>query len=59
MTQKSRLTAVPDTSMLSLFKALVNFLSEEAKLRDWNDVSDRLKAVENALAQRDDQDRNR
>ena len=54
MTQKSRLTAVPDTSMLSLFKALVNFLAEEAKLRNWEDVSERLKAVEQAIAQRDD-----
>lgn len=54
MTQKSRLTAVPESSMLSLFKALVNFLSEEAKLRNWDDVSERLKAVENALAQRGD-----
>jgi len=54
MTQKSRLTAVPDTSMLSLFKALVNFLTDGAKLRNWDDVSERLKAVETALAQRDD-----
>lgn len=54
MTQKSRLTAVPDTSMLSLFKALVDFLAEEAKLRDWDDVTERLKAVAQALAQRDD-----
>lgn len=54
MTQKSRLAAVPDTSMLSLFKALVNFLSEEAKLRNWDDVNERLKAVEKALAQADD-----
>ena len=54
MTQKSRLNAVPDTSMLSLFKALVNFLAEEAKLRNWEDVSERLKAVEQAIAQRDD-----
>lgn len=53
MTQKNRLTAVPDTSMLSLYKALVNFLVEEAQIRGWDDVSERLKAVQNVLAGRE------
>lgn len=52
MTQKNRLAAVPDTSMLSLYKALVSFLMEEAQGRGWDDVSERLKAVEAALADR-------
>lgn len=49
MTQKNRLTAVPDTSMLSLYKALVGFLTEEAQGRGWQEVSERLKAVQNVL----------
>lgn len=49
MTQTNRLAAVPDSSMLSLYKSLVNFLTEEARQRDWQDVSERLKAVQNAL----------
>jgi len=53
MTQKNRLTAVPDTSMLSLYTALVNFLVEEAQIRGWDDVSERLKAVQNVLAGRE------
>lgn len=52
MTQKDRLAAVPDTSMLSLYRALVSFLMEEAQGRGWDDVADRLKAVESALAGR-------
>lgn len=52
MTQKNRLNSVPDTSMLSLSRALVAFLTEEAQLRGWHDVSERLKAVEKALAGR-------
>lgn len=59
MTPKSRLTAVPDASMLSLFKAVVNFLAEEAELRNWDDVTERLKSVESALAMRDDKSGNR
>ena len=50
MTQKNRLAAVPDSSMASLYKALVSFLIEEADLRGWQDVSDRLKAVQAAVA---------
>lgn len=53
MTQKNRLTAVPDTSMLSLYKALVGFLAEEAQIRGWDDVSERLKAVQDVLAGRE------
>lgn len=53
MTQKNRLTAVPDTSMLSLYKALVGFLVEEAQIRGWDDVSERLKAVQDVLAGRE------
>lgn len=49
MTQKNRLAAVPDTSMLSLYKSLVSFLMEEAQLRGWQEVNERLKAVEQAL----------
>lgn len=52
MTQKNRLAAVPNTSMLSLYKALVSFLIEEAEVRGWRDVSERLKSVEAALAGR-------
>lgn len=53
MTQKNRLTAVPDTSMLSLYKALGGFLLEEALIRGWDDVGERLKAVQNVLAGRE------
>ena len=57
MTEKNnRLAAVPNASMLSLYKALVNFLIEEAQLRGWDDVSERLKSVESALAGRRAQD---
>ena len=52
MTQKNRLAVVPDTSMLSLYRALVGFLMEEAQGRGWDDVSEKLKAVEAALAGR-------
>ena len=52
MTQKNRLTTVPDTAMLSLCRALVNFLTDEAQVRGWQDVSERLKAVEAALTAR-------
>jgi len=56
MTQKNRLAAVPNTSMLSLYKALVSFLIEEAEVRGWADVSERLRAVEAALAGRANSD---
>lgn len=56
MTQKNRLTTVPDTSMLSLCKALVRFLGDEANVRGWQDVSERLKAVEAALMARGEPD---
>ena len=49
MTQKNRLTTVPDAPMLSLFQALVSFLTDEAQVRGWQDVSERLKAVEAVL----------
>jgi len=52
MTKKNRLVAVPDASMLSLYKALVGFLASEAQVRGWDDVSERLKAVEGALSGR-------
>lgn len=52
MTQKNRLTTVPDTSMLSLYQALVRFLGDEAHGRGWQEVSERLKAVETALMAR-------
>lgn len=52
MMQKNRLAAVPDTSMLSLYKSLVGFLMDEAQLRGWDEVSERLKAVDSALAER-------
>lgn len=54
--KKNRLAAVPNTSMLSLYKALVSFLIEEAQLRGWDDVSERLRAVESALSGRAVQD---
>lgn len=53
MTQKNRLAAVPNTSMLSLYKALVGFLVEESELRGWDDVSERLRAVQDVLAERE------
>ena len=57
MTEKNnRLAAVPNTSMLSLYKALVVFLVAEAQLRGWDDVSERLKSVESALDGRSSQD---
>lgn len=56
MTPNSRLAAVPDTSMITLCKALVTFLTDEAQLRGWDDVSERLKAVEAALAGRSRED---
>lgn len=49
MTQNNKLAAVPDASMLSLYRALVGFLMDEARGRGWQDVSERLKAVETAL----------
>ena len=52
MTKKNTLAAVPDASMLSLYKALVSFLASEAQVRGWDDVSERLKAVEGALSGR-------
>lgn len=55
MTKKSSLAAVPDAAMLPLYKALVGFLSSEAQVRGWDDVSERLKAVEGALTGRTSQ----
>ena len=52
MTQKNRLAAVPDSSMLALYRAMVVFLSEEARGRGWDEVTERLKAVEAALMER-------
>ena len=52
MTQKNRLTTVPDSAMISLCRALVSFLKDEAHVRGWQDVSERLKAVEVALTAR-------
>ena len=59
MTHKNRLSTVPDTSMLSLYRSLVNFLCEEAQVRGWQDVSERMKAVEAALMARDGTDAGR
>lgn len=50
MTNKNNLGAVPDASMITLFRSIVTFLTEEAHGRGWQDVSEPLKAVENALA---------
>lgn len=44
------LGSVPDPSMLALFRSLVNFLSAEAEGRGWQEISERLKAVESALS---------
>ena len=52
MTQKNRLATVPNAPMVSLYRALVSFLIAEADLRGWQDVSERLAAVEAALAGR-------
>ena len=45
MTQNNKLAAVPDASMLSLYRALVGFLMDEARSRGWQDVSERLAAI--------------
>ena len=50
--QNNRLAAVPDSSMITLSKALVRFLLAESQLRGWGEVSERLKAVESALDDR-------
>lgn len=52
MTDKDDLGAVPDASMLSLFRGLVNFLMEESRKRGWQDVSDSLQHVDAAIASR-------
>lgn len=49
MTKKNSLGTVPDTSMLTLFQSIVNFLTSEASDRGWSDITDRLKAVDSAL----------
>lgn len=49
MTQKNSLTSVPDNAMLTLFKSLARFMAEEAQIRGWSDVTERLKAVQKAL----------
>ena len=59
MTKNNSLTTVPDSSMLSLYRALVSFLTDEATLRGWQDVTERLKAVEAALTDRGGADANR
>ena len=56
MIQKKRLAAVPNASMVSLYRALVGFLIAEADVRGWDDVSERLRAVEAALMGRAAQD---
>jgi len=52
MTDKDDLGAVPDASMLSLFRGLVNFLMEESRKRGWQDISDSLQQVDAAIANR-------
>jgi hypothetical protein len=52
MTDRDDLGAVPDASMLSLFRGLVNFLMEESRKRGWKDVSDSLQHVDSAIANR-------
>lgn len=54
MKDKGDLGTVPDSSMVSLFKSLVGFMTEEAQGRGWDDVKARLQAVEAALASRKD-----
>ncbi|MFM8746302.1 MAG: hypothetical protein ACKOED_06500 [Aestuariivirga sp.] len=54
MTDKDDLGAVPDASMLSLFRGLVNFLMEESRKRGWQDISDNLEQVNSAIARRGD-----
>ena len=56
MTEKNKLATVPNPSMVSLFKALVSFLIAESEVRGWDDVSERLRAVEAALAGRSGKD---
>lgn len=56
MIKKNSLGTVPDTSMLTLFRSIVTFLTEEAEGRGWGDITERLKSVENALGVRSDTD---
>jgi hypothetical protein len=49
MLDDTDLGSVPDSSMISLFKGLIGFLSTEAQSRGWDDVSQSLKAVESNL----------
>ena len=50
MQDTNDLGSVPDPSMLALFKSLLGFLTSEAEGRGWDEISERLRAVENALA---------
>ena len=52
MTDRDDLGAVPDASMLSLFRGLVNFLMEESRKRGWQDICDSLQHVDSAIASR-------
>ena len=52
MTNKKSLGSVPDTSMLTLFRSIVTFLTDEAEGRGWSDIADRLKSVDDVLAHR-------
>lgn len=54
--KKNWRAAVPNTSVVSLYKALVSFLIEEAQLRGWHDVSECVRSVNAALPGRADQD---
>jgi len=53
MTQKNRLASVPDTEILPLYSALITFLGREAQQRGWQEVANRLLAVEAALDGKD------
>jgi hypothetical protein len=52
MTDKGDLGEVPDASMISLFRGLVNFLVDESRKRGWEDISASLHQVEAVIASR-------
>ena len=53
MQADKELESVPDPSMIALFKGLVTFLATESKGRGWDDITQSLVQVQNALTNRD------
>lgn len=53
MQADKELGSVPDPSMIALFKGLVTFLTAEAKGRGWDEITQSLVQVQNALSNRE------